>query len=115
LYLVQISTSYQSASSLSKYIPREIENLKDIFMYSYGEPTINNGIPSIFELSPGYLSRAYEWRIDTKRIFIGIYEIPRGSQYRTIAEIYDEPTYTRIRNQRKNEEERKRSNDANKL
>jgi len=121
LYAVEITTpkssdnGFRSATALSTSIRDEIENLKDIFIKTYGDPTINTGVPRIFELSAGDITWAYIWIIDTKRIKIGIYESFGGARYRTVAQIYHDPTNTRILNIQKNEEERKKNEDANKL
>ncbi|MDP2335262.1 MAG: hypothetical protein Q8N05_02210 [Bacteroidota bacterium] len=91
LYMLQLQTDSESSLHLESSVRAKVENLKEIITTKYDKPKKSFGYPDDFAFVETQLQWTDIWEFGTKTIKIGVASIPKGSRYKAICWIYDDP------------------------
>lgn len=91
LYMLTISSLATDASHLDNETHEKMNNLVDVIVAKYGDPTTTAQYPPIYSMQAGYISWVDTWIIGTKTIDIGVGENYESPLFYTECRIYDQP------------------------
>lgn len=114
LYTLYINSPSQDASYLDNEVHLKMNNLVDVIVKKYGEPTTTDQYPPIYNMEPGYIRWVDTWNIGTKNIKIGIGEDYDSPRYYAVCEISDVPmtiAYESQQNKKVDKNKQKNAND----
>ncbi|OIQ22167.1 MAG: hypothetical protein BM557_01985 [Flavobacterium sp. MedPE-SWcel] len=80
----------------------QLESIKSVIELKYGKPSLNKGLPKMYDIDEEYYYTAYSWRLGAKKIDILIDE--EGVDYRVDLRIYQPEILNKVSEERKAKE-----------